>query len=95
MQCKASDVATEVTANSCSSKSLPLFSKVIASSESFAVSSRRIVPANTLDKTASPLRRISNSGVAPINPSTANDQHSGYELLNFVNTYRGSITSSA
>ena len=83
MQCEARAAATEATAYSCSSRSLSEASRAAANSSSRTSSLLlRIVPARTRLVTKSPSRLINNSGVAPIKPSTAKVQHSGYVLFN-------------
>ena len=95
MQCAASARATECTAYSCSSRSLPLPSKAEARPASAVASPwRRTVPASTRLVTRSPVRRTSNSGVAPTRPATLNVQQDGYFSARFSSRCRISSSPS-
>ena len=70
--------ATDVTAYSCSSKSLEDLANEAARAKSLSsLPVFCIVPANTREVTRDLLNLTNSSGVAPINPSTRNNQVEG------------------
>ena len=89
----ASASATDLTAYSCSSKSLDDFAREAASVKSrssFPV--LRIVPARTLEVTKDLLSLTKSSGVAPISPSTKKIQVDGYSISRRCNKLRTPIS---
>ena len=85
--------ATDRTAYSCSSKSLEDLASDAARVKSRSSSPLlRIVPARTREVTKDLFRRTSNSGVAPINPSTKNNQVDGYSISNRFRRFRALIS---
>ena len=85
----ASASATDLTAYSCSSKSLEDFASDAASAKSLSsFPVFRIVPARTLDVTNDLLNLTKSSGVAPTKPSTRNSQVEGYSISSLCNKPR-------